>query len=269
MGWGFNWIGDPDRGTGLKQPGGWFYSILPYLERSELFQIGQGLDGGKPTRTAPKCVALGKLMATPIAVYYCPSRRPAKLYPNPNSPYNCPLIREVAKIDYAGNGGDNNIIDSTQAWQPRWFDEGDDVEYWKDFPASTGVCVAHSRLALKTVTDGTSKTCMAGEKYISPDNYEDCGGDLGENHSAFTGLNWDNVRTSSKAVAGTPFDYQPPQRDTPGKINYWTFGSAHPTSLSFVFCDGSVRDIAYEIDPETHRRLCNRMDGMTIDSPLQ
>src|ERR1700678_1513849 len=32
-GWGFAWTGDPDCGTGLRQPGGWAYCILPYIDQ--------------------------------------------------------------------------------------------------------------------------------------------------------------------------------------------------------------------------------------------
>ena len=40
-GWGWMWVGDPDRGLGKKQPGGWVYQILPYLEQQGLFELGR------------------------------------------------------------------------------------------------------------------------------------------------------------------------------------------------------------------------------------
>src|SRR5690606_18074104 len=41
-GWGYVWTGDPDRGSGRKQPGGWAFSILPYMEQNSLEQLGRG-----------------------------------------------------------------------------------------------------------------------------------------------------------------------------------------------------------------------------------
>ena len=51
-------------------------------------------------------------------------------------------------------------------------------------------------------------------------------------------------------------------------------GDAHIENIyvaggaNFVFCDGSVRTISYQIDREVHRRLGNRTDGLAIgESP--
>jgi prepilin-type N-terminal cleavage/methylation domain-containing protein len=263
-GWGFNWIGDPDRGTGYRQPGGWFYSVLRYIERTDLAEIGRGLDGGEPGKESPKGVALVGLYSASLPIYHCPSRRAARPYPNSIAPYNAKFSKTAGKIDYAGNGGDNNIVDSTQAFQPRTFKEGDDPGYWNKFPESHGVCVAHSQLPMAKVLDGASSTYLVGEKYLMPEYYEIDSGDFGDNHSAYTGLNWDNVRTSSRAPAGSPFSYDPPRQDTSQVANIWAFGSAHPVSLQFVFCDGSVHSINYEIDPEVHRRLCHRADRLPV-----
>ena len=35
-GWGWAWIGDPDRGFGETQPGGWIYNLLPFVEQDAL-----------------------------------------------------------------------------------------------------------------------------------------------------------------------------------------------------------------------------------------
>jgi hypothetical protein len=41
-GWGWLWVGDPDRGFGDRQPGGWVYNLLPYLEQTALHELGAG-----------------------------------------------------------------------------------------------------------------------------------------------------------------------------------------------------------------------------------
>src|SRR3954451_22400540 len=32
-GFGYGWVGDPDLGFGIDQPGGWTFNILPYCEQ--------------------------------------------------------------------------------------------------------------------------------------------------------------------------------------------------------------------------------------------
>ena len=45
-GWGFAWTGDPDRGTDWRQPGGWIYNVLPYIEQQALHDLGSGTPPG-------------------------------------------------------------------------------------------------------------------------------------------------------------------------------------------------------------------------------
>ncbi|HJT31432.1 MAG TPA: DUF1559 domain-containing protein, partial [Pirellulales bacterium] len=39
-GWGYDWTGDGNRGAGKLQPGGWTFSVLPFVEQQPLFQTG-------------------------------------------------------------------------------------------------------------------------------------------------------------------------------------------------------------------------------------
>jgi prepilin-type N-terminal cleavage/methylation domain-containing protein/prepilin-type processing-associated H-X9-DG protein len=75
-GWAFFTTGHPDRGQGARQSGGWFYNILPYIEQDQLYktQLGVSLNQQK--------TAAATLLQTPLNAFYCPSRRPARLYPN-------------------------------------------------------------------------------------------------------------------------------------------------------------------------------------------
>src|SRR4051812_21627137 len=57
-GWGADWVGDPDAGFGLRQPGGWIYNTLPYVEQESIREIGKGLT------TSGKRAALSQLLQT-------------------------------------------------------------------------------------------------------------------------------------------------------------------------------------------------------------
>ena len=41
-GWGANWVGDANYGTGRRQPGGWIYAILPFIEQQAVYDLGAG-----------------------------------------------------------------------------------------------------------------------------------------------------------------------------------------------------------------------------------
>jgi prepilin-type N-terminal cleavage/methylation domain-containing protein len=274
-GWGFAWTGDPDRGSGIKQPGGWTYCILPYIDQANLAQVGAGLADNNGSSNSAKAKALVQLVSTPLALFYCPSRRQVKLYPYntgfSTAQINCAPAPNVIRVDYAGNGGDLKYVDATQSEglaqgdQPITLSQGDDPKYWAKMKSNTGVCLQHGQLPLAKVTDGPSNTYLVGERYEAPEFYEN-GEDPGDNEHAFTGLNWDNVRGCRDSNG----NFHPPLQDTFGNGDFWNFGSAHPGSFVMAFCDGSIHGISYYIDPTTHQRLCNRADGQPIDdSKLQ
>ncbi len=73
-GWGLNWVGDPDRGFGRQQPGGWVYSVLPYIEQPELHDLGIGA-----ATLANGVNACKRRITTPLPGLICPTRRTSAL----------------------------------------------------------------------------------------------------------------------------------------------------------------------------------------------
>ena len=123
------------------------------------------------------------------------------------------------------------------------------------------------------ITDGTSNTYMAGEKYCNPDNYAN-GLDGWDDQGWNIGRDWDNTRWAGNngtwgntQWAGNAAAFQPFQ-DRPGLGQGAAFGSAHANGFQMAFCDGSVRMTSYSIDPETHHCLGVRNDGKRIDAKL-
>ena len=102
-GWGYIWTGDPDRGYGKGQPGGWIYNILPFLEEQAVRNIGAGLAGPGPG--GAKYEALKQQKVAFLEIMYCPSRRVAKAYFGADQAINAGNTEIQAKNDYAANGG--------------------------------------------------------------------------------------------------------------------------------------------------------------------
>src|SRR5262245_17339346 len=42
-GWGWDWAGDPDRGFGKNQSGGWIFNTLAFAEQNNSYKLGRGL----------------------------------------------------------------------------------------------------------------------------------------------------------------------------------------------------------------------------------
>ena len=81
-GWGCGWTGDADRGTDWRQPGGWIYNILPFIDQQALHDMVAGLPGPPDQPSSLKCIAQMQRLGVAMSVLYCPSRRRAIVYPS-------------------------------------------------------------------------------------------------------------------------------------------------------------------------------------------
>jgi type II secretory pathway pseudopilin PulG len=280
-GWGYSWTGDADRGTDWRQPAGWIYNVLPYIEQQALHDMGAGLP------TAQKNAAHLQRMSVPLSVLYCPTRRAAIAYPwnvaggwaGAGAPVvNAGMPTVVGRSDYAANGGD---VYTESAWSPANAGPAagptalTDVEnppgvetasarttFANVAKNATGVHYCGSLVRMADITDGTSNTYLLGEKYMNPDYYA-TGQSANDNEDAMMGENGDISRWADPAYTSYQAGLVP---DTPGdETRIYNFGSAHLDGFFMAFCDGSVHLMSYALSQPIHQCLTNRKDGQTID----
>jgi prepilin-type N-terminal cleavage/methylation domain-containing protein len=280
-GWSPVRSGDPDLGAGERQPGGWPYNTLPFVEEQALHQMGAGLPD------AQKRQAMLRRDGMPVSIYYCPSRRQARAYPTNNVNWNYPSGTASpypsARTDYAMSVGDAACnYDTTVAtcWpdpnspNSPWWNTG--VVWFAVYTAkmpSPNPRVDRGNpnpnppydnvlVKLKHITDGTSKTYLVGEAYQNPDGYDNAG-QPNNDWPCYNGSQDDKERSTGYHRVSYPAGH-PPTQDTPGvnpTSTRFAFGSAHSAVFYMAWCDGSVQAVSYDIDLETHRQNGHRADG--------
>jgi prepilin-type N-terminal cleavage/methylation domain-containing protein/prepilin-type processing-associated H-X9-DG protein len=286
-GWSWRWMGDPDKGVGPQQPGGWIYQTAPYLEEDALFHLGAGLP------QAQKSVELKKQMAQPIPIFNCPTRRPAIALTartpagkyteldtsgTEKIPYNVQIPDALAKTDYAINGGTgkvpatqdqlpppNGSPTTVTDCNPGPFPNCGGVAQDLQIIGTTfnGISTRYTGAKIRQITDGTSKTALVGEKALPP-RFHDTGygedetthyakNDGGDNSSMYQGYDTDNTRWIG-AVPVQDIDIRDTSFDS-------VYGSSHPGGMNLAFADGSVHTIGYDIDPDAWGTYGSREDG--------
>ncbi len=287
-GWSCVVVGDPLLGAGRKQPGGWMYQILPFIEQQAIYNLTD--DGNKEAVTPQQKAASITLQQSVVPMFNCPSRRPAKLYDytlsNTWTPRNGDRALQVARGDYAANSGDGEqgknfyyasenafkdiVTDIAPPYDKPPKDTVTDQYEWPPFDGQTGINYPGAEIHMKHILDGSGNTYMVGEKYVNGAQYEtSCIGtttiqcDGGDNHSLYQGYDWDVNRWASDVKE---ISYWPPLPDTPNLDNFQGFGSAHASAWNMLMCDGSVHSLSYDIDIQIHKRLANRLDGESVSS---
>ena len=261
-GWGWYWVGEPERGSGKEQPGGWPFNMLGFVEQQNLRDAGLNAPDA-----ASRTAAIIQRGQTPVAIFNCPTRRRPIAYPDSHTANyrtassTSMTIPKSGRTDYAINCGSQASNEHFSG--PTSLAQGDDPNYGGWHVASTdGISFERSEINSGHVRDGASNTYLLGEKYLDPNRYT-TGTAAADNENLYVGYDNDNFRnTYYNASTGVG---HLPRRNTPGFHSSQLMGSAHSAGFQVVMCDGSVHMVSFSIDPEIHRRFGSRNDGQPAD----
>ncbi len=119
-----------------------------------------------------------------------------------------------------------------------------------DAPAAgNGMFFRSSRLGLKDMLDGTSKTLVVGER-----------------HSRLGGSTWTGVVPGAKAARIRLVGVADHAPNDPHH-HFDDFTSNHPTGVNFLLGDASVRRFDDSIDVGVYQSLCTRAGGESVSVP--
>jgi prepilin-type N-terminal cleavage/methylation domain-containing protein len=257
-GWGYTWMGDPDRGQGINQPGGWAFNILPFIEQDNLWKSGiTGNTSSTADQDPAKQARIAAMAMQTLKGLHCPTRRSAQPLPVSGGWINAPvpLNTRLARTDYAANAG-NNVTTSNAgnflglrhfSSGPTSYAAADAYFASKPTGTSSSICtmgvapcafgyngIVHQRSQVRVldVPDGTSNTYLVGEKPMDPNWYTVGRPDNiatregGDDGCVYQGLDDDLVRWSgSVTVTGnattaaiSALNTERPWQDTIGAI---------------------------------------------------
>jgi prepilin-type N-terminal cleavage/methylation domain-containing protein/prepilin-type processing-associated H-X9-DG protein len=279
-------------GAFLGEGSAWSAFILPYLEEGNAFSgltIGEGNQVNYQwANSAPygDWTQLDKyhrnigVVETVMTVYRCPSAGLPEHQKDLSSDGWYVMRRSPAS--YIGCVSGLEIFQHP-AWRMRFQRAPIENPF---FPGVDGVLVgldheseAKTRIKMKMITDGTSKTALAGEAVHDWETVEEEGAkDIKEQIPGSRQDHWwggsDDIDTTVSGnipyrdlsemlgSTGVPINYQ----KTPAQTKLWcagsgeapdcqkvqlSFGSKHPGMTQMVFCDAHVESVVEDIDKQT------------------
>jgi len=270
----------------LQQGLGWMYQILPYLEEGAVKDV---VDGAQLTKIA-------------IPLYNCPSRRSTTFHsisgislvdyaaavggPSRTEIGDTEFNKYVADVHStytqftskqadvfwgcagcapgSGRGlGDLEGVMSTKVPRFRGVIQRCD---WNIAAGGGQPAFHHIGFMVKMtdakITDGTSKTILASEKWVHYQLYQGDANGQADDRGWSDGWDFDALRSTLTTPISDGSDPKPNGQPTDA-LNY-KFGSAHSGGINAAFADGSVGFIRFDVDLETFNRLGNRADGEGI-----
>jgi prepilin-type N-terminal cleavage/methylation domain-containing protein/prepilin-type processing-associated H-X9-DG protein len=223
------------------QFGSWLEYILPYVEQDNL-QKQLNLT----VREFGNCNGPNSVGAQVVKIFICPSDN----MPNTVTTFvSGGTTFYFGMNSYMGNGG-------TRSW-------------FVSSMTNDGVFYINSQTPILGVTDGTSNTFLAGERYHKDPAYT--------NIATLGGWAWANFDAGQDYLGSTPvpLNFMLPPGTVTGAPNFpeddrvAAFGSGHTNGANFAFCDGSVRFLTMTstADLPTYQALSTRGGGEVVSLP--
>jgi prepilin-type N-terminal cleavage/methylation domain-containing protein/prepilin-type processing-associated H-X9-DG protein len=251
----------PDRGADWRQPGGWAFTLLPYMDETNIYN-----DSNRDSRA--------------VQLFACPTRRSSSIGPG-----------SAVMTDYAGNRGawadpnpsttDTNrdttfglVVGSLPTTYPSSESDFQSLQTSMTTASGTlntvqltfvsgtsratgGIIFVGSSLPPTRIRDGATNTYLFAEKYVPQSFYTT--GSTGYLNAAYVGDSPDTLRGG----------HRPPLSDSTAwaDTQKGAFGGPHAGVFNAAFCDGSVRLIDFSINAQTHFLLSAREDRLPVTPP--
>jgi prepilin-type N-terminal cleavage/methylation domain-containing protein/prepilin-type processing-associated H-X9-DG protein len=305
------------------QQASWLFQILPFIEQQPLYNTLDLLPAGTtPTTGAVNWLPMGSNLppsntglnfgppgsyctdlsnqslnngvgparATPVRIYFCPSRRPPGLYSTPSGaatsdycaaqPGIVPMNRDpttglisedVMGLVYGWSSTEGQLARANNDWEYSRHHGAISAGQWSDAGNSRHL----TKHTFASISDGTSNTLVVGEKFLPPSLYG--GGSGADDTGPFEGSDEDVLRTTAMTQVdqypSQPAGLSNPHQDVdlpgdawagPGWTSQMQYGSPHPAGMNAVFADGSVHNVKYGVDPDIFNALGNINDGTNL-----
>ena len=254
----------PDLGADWRQPGGWAFTLLPFMDEANTYNASNRRE-------------------LPVPVFACPTRRGSSIGPGGLD----------VMTDYAGNRGawasspatptptdlDRDttfgmVVGTIPTAYPSTPAEFDSLQADMTTVSATlntrqalpvgligsgtvatgGMIFIGSGLPPSRVRDGAANTYLFGEKYVPQSAYST--GTTGYENVAYAGDSPDTLRGGHRLPLGDSTAWTDTQKGA--------FGGPHTGVFNAAFCDGSVRSIDFSINAQTHFLLSAREDRLPV-----
>jgi len=226
----------------------WAYELLPFMEEQAMY------DSYNDTKRADDDLN-AKSMRTPVATFFCPSRRGPLADRDFDNDDAAPLLKaSAAGGDYSANAGheeDTNM-------------EANDFKSGAIDIGLAGPIFSGSKIKAQRVIDGLSGTLAVGERHIPP--LDPAWGEekphWEQGDTAFFAS--DTLHTiMSGTEDGLPGS--PDEKRLRDNREDHRFGGPHSGIVQFVFLDGHVEGIAREIEKRDLMLKSSIGDGGVIE----